>query len=190
MEKKCNAFKKYDWLRAGRSGDRIPVGGRDFPAPVQTGPGTHPASCTMGTGSFLVVKSGRGVTLTPHPLLVPWSWKSRAIPLLPLQSARPVQSLSAYTRVHFYSACAANVGRNPAKFMLHYRIYLYSSHSNRLTATRSTVYCISIFIFYWRLLCFLTFDIKILWLKALPFLSRTELPSRSSRLMNIFVHEA
>ena len=28
-----------------------PVGGRDFP-PVQTGYGTHPASCTMGTESF------------------------------------------------------------------------------------------------------------------------------------------
>ena len=27
------------------------------------------------------VKCGRGVTLTPHPLLVPRSWKSRAIPL-------------------------------------------------------------------------------------------------------------
>jgi len=27
----------------------------------------------MGTGSFPMVKSGRGVTLTPHPLLVPWS---------------------------------------------------------------------------------------------------------------------
>jgi hypothetical protein len=27
---------------------------------------------TMGTGSFLGVKSGRGVTLTPHPLLVLW----------------------------------------------------------------------------------------------------------------------
>ena len=27
---------------------------------------------TMGTGSFPGVKSGRGVTLTPHPLLVPW----------------------------------------------------------------------------------------------------------------------
>jgi hypothetical protein len=40
-------------------------------APVQTGPGAHPASCTMGTGSFLRVKSGRVVTLTPHPLLVP-----------------------------------------------------------------------------------------------------------------------
>jgi hypothetical protein len=61
-----------DWLRAGRSGDRIPVG-EIFSAPVQTGPGTHPASCTFGTGSFLVVESGRGVTLTPHPLLVPRS---------------------------------------------------------------------------------------------------------------------
>ena len=29
--------------------------------------GAHPASCTMGTGSFLGVKCGRGVTLTPHP---------------------------------------------------------------------------------------------------------------------------
>ena len=27
-----------------------------FSAPVQTGPGAHPASCTMGTGSFQVVK--------------------------------------------------------------------------------------------------------------------------------------
>ena len=59
-----------DWLRAARSGDRIPVGAR-FSEPVQTGPGAHPASCTMGTGSFPRVKSGRGVTLTPHPLLMP-----------------------------------------------------------------------------------------------------------------------
>jgi hypothetical protein len=42
-------------------------------APVQTGPGAHPASCTLGTGSFPGVKNGRGVTLTPHTLLVPWS---------------------------------------------------------------------------------------------------------------------
>ena len=42
-----------------------------FSASVQTGPGAHPASCAMGTGSFPGVKSGRGATLTPHPLLVP-----------------------------------------------------------------------------------------------------------------------
>jgi len=55
----------------------------------------------IGTGSFSGVKSGLGVTLTPHPLLVLWSWKSRAIPLLLLWAVRPVQSLSACTRVHF-----------------------------------------------------------------------------------------
>jgi len=49
--------------------------------PVQTGPGAHQASCKMGTGSFSRVKYGRGVLLTTHPLLVSWSWKSRAIPL-------------------------------------------------------------------------------------------------------------
>jgi hypothetical protein len=37
------------WLRAGRSGDPIPVGAR-FNAAVQTGPGAYPVSCTMGTG--------------------------------------------------------------------------------------------------------------------------------------------
>jgi len=40
-----------DWLRAGHSGDQIPVEAR-FSAPVQTGPGVHTTSCTMGTGSF------------------------------------------------------------------------------------------------------------------------------------------
>ena len=44
-----------------------------FFATVQTGPGAHPASCTLGTGSFPGVKYDRDVTLTPHPLLVPWS---------------------------------------------------------------------------------------------------------------------
>ena len=52
-----------------------------FYAPVQTGPGADPASCTMGTGSFPGVNSGRGVKLTPHRLLVQWSRKSRAMPL-------------------------------------------------------------------------------------------------------------
>jgi hypothetical protein len=44
--------------------------GARFAAPVQTGPGAQ-ASRTMGTGFFPRVKSGRGVTLTPHPLQVP-----------------------------------------------------------------------------------------------------------------------
>jgi len=47
--------------------------GARFSAPVQTGPRAHPASCTVGTGSFPGVNSGRGLTLTPHPFLVPWS---------------------------------------------------------------------------------------------------------------------
>ena len=47
--------------------------GAKFSAPVQTGPVAHPASCRNGTGSFPGVKNGRGVTLTPHLLLVPWS---------------------------------------------------------------------------------------------------------------------
>ena len=75
--------------------------GARFSAPVQTGSGDHPTSCTMGTGSFPGVNSARGLTLTPHPVLVPCSRKSRAILLLPLWAVRPVQSLSACTRVHF-----------------------------------------------------------------------------------------
>jgi hypothetical protein len=75
-----------DWLRAGRSGDRFPVGAR-FSSPVQIGPGTHPTSCTMSTLSFSGVESCRSVTLTPHPLIVPRSKKqSRAIPLLSLRA--------------------------------------------------------------------------------------------------------
>jgi hypothetical protein len=48
-----------------------PGGGARISATVQTGPGAHPASSAMGTGSFPGVRSGRGVTLTLHPLLVP-----------------------------------------------------------------------------------------------------------------------
>ena len=54
-------------------------------------------------GLSLGVKSGRGVTLNPYPPLVQWSRKSRAMPLLPLWAVRPVQSVSACTRVHFTS---------------------------------------------------------------------------------------
>jgi len=67
----CYTFY-IDCLGAGRSGDPIPLG-TTFSAPVQTCPEAHPASCTLGTGSFPGLNCGLGVTLTPHPLLVPRS---------------------------------------------------------------------------------------------------------------------
>jgi hypothetical protein len=78
--------------------------GARFYTPVQPGLGAHPASCKMGTGYFPGVNSGRGLTPIPHPLLVPWSRKSRAIPLLRLWAVRPVQSLSGCT-VELYIYC-------------------------------------------------------------------------------------
>jgi hypothetical protein len=71
---------------------------RDFPH--QSRP-AYPASYTMSTGYFLGAKSGRGVMLTPHPLLVPWSWKNSAILLVPLWAVRPVHNLSACTEPQF-----------------------------------------------------------------------------------------
>ena len=54
-----------DKLRTGRSRDRIPMEAR-FSAPLQTGPGAHPASYTMGTESFPgVQRPGRGVDHPP-----------------------------------------------------------------------------------------------------------------------------
>jgi len=46
-------------------------------------------------------KERPGRDADPSPLLVPWSRKSTAIPLLPLWAVRPVHSLSSRTRVHF-----------------------------------------------------------------------------------------
>ena len=63
-------------------------------------PWDPPSLLYNGYRVFPGVKSGQGVTLTPQPLLVPWSWKSRAIPLLPQWAVRPVQSHIACTRVH------------------------------------------------------------------------------------------
>jgi hypothetical protein len=75
------------------------------------------------------VKSGRGVTLTPHPLLVPRSWKSKAIPLLPLWAVRPVQSLSACTRVHFtltFLQQKANIGKSAALSFLNIKFQVFA----------------------------------------------------------------
>jgi hypothetical protein len=46
-------------------------------------------------------KERPGRDVDPSPLLVPWSKKDKAIPILPLWAARPVQILSACTRMTF-----------------------------------------------------------------------------------------
>jgi len=52
--------------RTGLSGDQIPVEAK-FSAPVQTGPGAHPASCTMGPSSFPGGKERPGRDADPLP---------------------------------------------------------------------------------------------------------------------------
>jgi hypothetical protein len=65
-ENRDNQGNSYNSEKLGsvRSGDRIPVGARFF-AHFQTGPGVHPASCTMGTGFFPGNLKGRGADHPP-----------------------------------------------------------------------------------------------------------------------------
>ena len=72
-----NLLPEYTWARIAQSVYRLatgwtvwgsnPGGGARFSAYVQTGPGAHPASYTMGTGSFPGVKRpGLDVDHPPH----------------------------------------------------------------------------------------------------------------------------
>ena len=59
---------------------------------------------TLLYNGYRVLPGGKerpGRDADPSPLLVTWSRKGRAIPLLPLWIVRPVQSPSACKRVHF-----------------------------------------------------------------------------------------
>ena len=103
--------------------------GRDFlllskPALVPTQP---PVQWVSGLSRGQ--KSGRGVTLTPHHLQVPRSREIRAIPLLPLWAVQPVQSLSAYTRVHFtfflYTHAQTYTHVCAHTYCLYYNVYSY-----------------------------------------------------------------
>ena len=77
-----------------------PSGGRDFPhlSRPDLGPTQPPVQWVH---SLSRGKERPERDADHSPLLVPWSRKSRVIPLLPLWAVRPVQSLSACTRVHF-----------------------------------------------------------------------------------------
>ena len=55
----------------GVDGPGSSSGGDEIFRPSRPALGAHPALCKMGTGSFPVVKCGRGVLLTTHPLLNP-----------------------------------------------------------------------------------------------------------------------
>jgi hypothetical protein len=59
----------------------------------------------MGIGSFRGVKCGQGVLLSTHPLLVPRSWKSRAIPL-PTFWATPACNGNTLLFTRYLSECA------------------------------------------------------------------------------------
>ena len=87
-------------LRAGRSGDRIPVGGEIF----RTCPDRPWGPPSLLYNGYRVFPGGKELPerdADPSPPSSAVVMKGRAIPLLPLWAVRPVQSLSVCTRVHF-----------------------------------------------------------------------------------------
>ena len=92
--------------RYGMDGPGFKCRGEIFAAPVQTGPGAHPASYTLGTASFPGGKAAGAWGWPPNPILAPrLKRKSRAIPLL------PPWAFLACSRVNFYMSSARQRGK-------------------------------------------------------------------------------
>jgi hypothetical protein len=75
---------------------RSPAGAKDFSSIlcVQTGSGTHPASCPMGTGGPFTGGKSRPERDADHsPQIVPRSWMSRSYTPLPQAPPRRVAGL-------------------------------------------------------------------------------------------------
>ena len=118
-----------------------PSGRRHFP-PVQTGPGAHSGSCTMGTGSFPGVKSSRGVSRmvsfppispprpytppSPHPyaphaqpisffcILSPAQhWVSSTNHIAPRYAVSSIPPLPPHSSVHTFSSTPCSVLKHP-----------------------------------------------------------------------------
>ena len=130
-------------LRGGRSGDRIPVGAR-FSALFQTGPGAHPASYTMCTGSFPGVKRpGRGVH-HPHSSIAEvkervqlylYSPSGPSCPVLGcnLLFSQFVTDHSKPSRRNFMTGLTgANVSTRHARFFFASPLIIFMKHSWRL----------------------------------------------------------
>ena len=77
----------------------------------------------MGTGSFPGAKSDQGVTLAPHPLLVPWSRKSRAICLPSLWAVRPVKGCTFFNCTN--KATRLRQSPSPTGHVVPYKKYKY-----------------------------------------------------------------
>ena len=134
-----------DWLWTGRSGDRIPVRGEIFRT-CPDRPWSPPSLLYNGYRVFPGCKERLGLTLIPHPLLVSWSRKSTAIPLFLLRAVRPVQGLSACTRVRFsFTFSAFRFSRN---------FFLVTGLLSSLTLLRSLLLlllynCVIMFLIYY-----------------------------------------
>ena len=110
----------------------------------------------MGTGSFPGVKCGRGVLLTTHSLLVPRSWKSRAMPLptQPLGHTGPVTgSLYLYVfyihNITYLVNLYVNYNKAQTCRQKHHIIWVNSSFRRRLNEVFFLLRCYAASIVSW-----------------------------------------
>ena len=93
----------------GLDGPRIESPCRErFSAPVQVGPGAHPASCTMGSGPLSRGQIGRGMVLTTHSHITPRVKKEQSY------TSTPPLGLHGLLRLKFTLQAMGNVHKAAA----------------------------------------------------------------------------
>jgi hypothetical protein len=117
------------------------VGARFF-AHVQTGPGAHPASCTMCTGSFPGGKRpGRGADHPPP--LAPRLRMSRAIPLRPLWALGGLYRVSFILPLHKNSGLTGRVAMSLIELWQRFGRILVPSYSRAKQYSKVFLNCFS-----------------------------------------------